>query len=299
VIIDLHPVSWIDAVTRTWFGSALFDVTMDKSLVSPIPSRVTTKATDLSRRYGQAFTLSHELQLDGQSPQAKHLCEGVPGCRVRYRWTLSFVPVERAQERERWQVEVRGRDRWSWGEYAAGPGAGVWVDWVHRTVLQLEDGKPSSATGQVTVARVTSFSDPEGVFEVEYATTTRPAYTLSKVERRGQTVELGLLHDPGSTYKVDFSLRLAGPAALERLRAARIPNADAVYERLAQRGAITNSVAPLVPMSPRVVVRLRPGTVSRVTEAVNEQLPCTLFGSTVKDCFLTRGGEIVTVVKLG
>jgi hypothetical protein len=123
--------------------------------------------------------------------------------------------------------------------------------------------------------------------------------TRSARWRRGQTVELGLLHDPGSTYRVDFSLRLAGPGALERLRAARIPNADAVYERLAQRGAITNSVASLVPMSPRVVVRLRPGTVSRVTEAVNEQLPCTLFGSTVKDCFLTRGGEIVTVVKLG
>jgi hypothetical protein len=57
---------------------------------------------------------------------------------------------------------------------------------------------------------------------------------------------------------------------------------------------------PLVPSNPRLVVRLRPGDPGKwqETEEFNKQLPCVKSGAKEEDCFLTRGGQIVTVTQL-
>jgi hypothetical protein len=97
-----------------------------KSLVWRYPSKFSTKPIDWAAKFGKPFTIEQRENLDGTDP-GNHLCEGARAqpCRVSYRWTLSFVPVE-AVEKEQWRVEVAART----GRGGDGPlGGGVWVDW--------------------------------------------------------------------------------------------------------------------------------------------------------------------------
>jgi len=248
-----------------------------------------TKPFDLSRSYGRAFTVSYKTSY----------VASVNGATRHYAWTLRFTPVRPPAESVRWQIEVQGRDVWDWGWSAAGPGAWVAVDWLHTTVLELEGGKVVSSTGKVRVLGTERVSDPAGVFTVASKTTERPGYRLRWARPHGGTVELNLQHDPGATYTLDFSLALTGPEALDRMRAAGVPNPDDRYAEFLQRGRIALREVGVVPSSQRLVVTLRPGAQYRKPDAFNEQLPCRLFGTNDEKCFLTRGGESVTVTKLG
>jgi hypothetical protein len=299
---DPVKVSWKREGSRCPTTSTVPSTYGNSSLVFP-PARLTLPRFDLSRRFGKAFTLEHRQELDGRSP-GTHLCSGqagLPGtrsCRITYRWTFAFTPVGKV-EPQRWQVEVRGSDRWSWGRTAT-LGAGVWVDWVHRTEVVLEDGKVTRATGRVAVEKATPFSDPDGVFTVSFRTTTYPPYTPRKAVKRVGLLELGLWRDPGSTYRVDFTVGIAGPQALALMRTWGVPSPDTTYQELVKRGRVASVVIPLVPATPRLVVELSPSArdQARQTDAFAEQLACTK-GASVRECFRQRGGELVTVHRLG
>jgi len=84
------------------------------------------------------------------------------------------------------------------------------------------------------------------------------------------------------------------------MRAAGVPEivATAVYGNFT-KGPFTLHEVGVVPGSQRLVTKLVPGAFYRTPEAFNEKLPCRLFGSDDPKCFLIRGGETVTVAKLG
>jgi hypothetical protein len=220
------------------------------------------------------------------------------GTTTREKWRFHFTPVADPVKTERWQVEVRGQDRWSWGMYT-GLRAGVDVDWAHRTTLVVKNGKLTSAKGKVHVLRVRPFSEPPGAFDVTtYTATTPPAYELPKASKSGNRVTLGLWKDNRSEYTVDFSVAAAGPALLDKLRSIGVADPEATYQAVLARGAIQDSATPIVPSSPRLVVTLRPGAFNRDTDEFNKQLPCLDSGASQPDCFLTRGGQRVTVTQL-
>lgn len=219
------------------------------------------------------------------------------GWTTHEKWRFRFTPVAEPPKTERWQIEVRGQDRWSWGMYT-GLSGGVDVDWAHRTTLVVKDGKLISAKGKVHIIKVRPFSEPPGAFDISYKTITPPSYELTKAVKRGDRVELGLWKDNRSNYRVNFSIRAAGPELLDRLRTIGVANPEATYQTVLARGTIQDSAAPMVPSSPRLVVRLRPGVFNRDTDEFNKQLPCLDSGAQEQDCFLTRGGQRVTVTEL-
>lgn len=220
------------------------------------------------------------------------------GTTTREQWRFHFTPVADPVKTERWQVEVRGQDRWSWGMYT-GLRAGVDIDWAHRTTLVVKNGKLTSAQGKVHVVRVRPFSEPPGAFDVTtYTATTPPAYELKKAAKSGNRVTLGLWKDNRSEYTVDFSVAAAGPALLAKLRSIGVADPEATYQAVLARGAIQDSATPIVPSSSRLAVTLRPGTFNRDTDEFNTQLPCRDSGATQQDCFFTRGGQRVTVTQL-
>jgi len=241
---------------------------------------------DLRRAFGHAFTLTDQ----DTHREGAHV--------YRYRWTLHFVPVDQPEpERRRWQVDVTGADRWAWGMYPT-LGAGIWVTWLHRTILEVKDGKLVSATGKVHVLDVSRFSDVEGALTVTHETKTPPEYRVPKRQKSGDRVVLGLLKLDRSEYRADFSVQ-AGPKLLQTLREMDLPQPDERYQAMVARGAVRNRVHPLVPMDPRVVVLLRDGwRDERETDAFAQQLPCAKFKGTEPECFLRRGGETITVTRL-
>jgi hypothetical protein len=220
------------------------------------------------------------------------------GTTTREQWRFHFTPVADPVKTERWQVEVRGQDRWSWGMYT-GLRAGVDVDWAHRTTLVIRNGKLTAAKGKVDVVRVRPFSEPPGAFDVTtYTATTPPAYELKKASKSGNRVTLGLWKVNRSEYTVDFSVAAAGPALLDKLRSIGVVDPEATYQAVLARGPIQDTATPIVPSSPRLAVTLRPGTFNRDTDLFNQQLPCLDSGASQADCFLTRGGQRVTVTQL-
>lgn len=247
---------------------------------------------DLRKAYGETFVLT-DTQVD----------EGLvkpPQERTTKRWTLRFTPVaDDPPRRRRWLVEVRGSDRWSWGMYT-GLRAGVDVEWAHRTTLLVEDGRIRSAQGKVHVLGIRSFSEPEGAFTVTRKRATTPAaYRIrsrsSRVGRDGRVV-LGLLDQQASLYRVAFTVQPAGPQVRDQLERIGVPDPQAAYDALVRRGPITDRVTSITPVPSRVVARLRPDFQQpRETDAYAEQLPCADAGATQQDCFLRRGGQIVTV----
>ena len=220
------------------------------------------------------------------------------GTTTREQWRFHFTPIADPVKTERWQVEVRGRDRWSWGMYT-GLRAGVDVDWAHRTTLVVKNSTVSSAEGKVHIVGVRPFSEPPQAFDITtYTATSPPAYELMKAKKIGNRVTLGLWKDNRSEYTVDFSVAAAGPALLDKLRSIGLPDPESTYQAVLARGAIQDSATPIVPSSPRLVVPLRPGTFNRDTDEFNMQLPCRDSGAAQQDCFLTRGGQRVTVTQL-
>ncbi len=263
----------------------------------PFPSgfsdRSWLKRVNLRKAFGKAFTVVDKRT---KPPLATN------GTTTREKWYYRFTPVAEPVKTERWRVEVRGQDRWSWGMYSV-LGAGVYVDWAHRTTLVIKNGKITSAKGKVHIVRVRKFSEPPGAFDVtSYKTSTPPAYKLKKAVKRKNSnrVVLGLWKDNRSMYRVDFAVAAAGPELLEKLRAIGVADPEATYRGVVARGPIDDSAAPIVPSNPRLVVRLLPGDPGKwqENEEFNKPLPCVKSGATEDDCFLTRGGQIVTVTQL-
>ena len=126
----------------------------------PFPSgfsdRSWLKRVNLRKAFGHAFTVVDQRT---KPPVA------INGTTTREKWYYRFTPVAEPVKKERWQVEVRGQDRWSWGMYT-GLRAGVDVDWAHRTTLVVTNGKITSAKGKVHIVRVRKFSEPPGAFDV-------------------------------------------------------------------------------------------------------------------------------------
>lgn len=247
---------------------------------------------DLRKAFGHTFALNDRQTTPGLIP-GRELTTN--------RWTLQFTPVEGPKpERQRWQVDVRGHDRWSWG-VLTGLQGGVNVQWLHRTTLEIEGGKVVSSSGKVSVEEVQPFSEPAGVFTVTNTTKTWPAYKLKSAVKNGNRITLNLFRDDRggqSFYRVNFALRLAGPQALDIMRKAGVPDPDIRYQELLKRGTVTDSVTPLIPYPSRLVVLLRPGLQTRETDAFNRQLPCLRFRATLDGCFVARGGQLVTVTRL-
>ena len=155
----------------------------------PFPSgfsdRSWLKRVNLRKAFGNAFTVVDQRT---KPPLA------INGETIREKWYYRFTPVAEPVKTERWRVEVRGQDRWSWGMYSV-LGAGVYVDWAHRTTLVIKNGKITSAKGKVHIVRVRKFSEPPGAFDVtSYKTSTPPAYKLKKAVKRKNSnrVVLGL-----------------------------------------------------------------------------------------------------------
>jgi len=249
------------------------------------------KRVNLRKAFGKAFTVVDQRT---KPPLATN------GTTTREKWYYRFTPVAEPVKKERWQVEVRGQDRWSWGMFT-GLRAGVDVDWAHRTTLVIKNGKITSAKGKVHIERVRRFSEPPGAFDVtSYKTSTPPAYALKQASKRKNSdrVVLKLWKDNRSQYLVRFSVAAAGPELLDKLRAIGVADPEASYRGVVARGPIDDTAAPLVPSNPRLVVRLRPGDPGKwkETDEFNERLPCRKSG--VEDCFLARGGQIVKVTRL-
>jgi len=243
------------------------------------------KRVNLDRVLGRAFTVTDRRTFDGPSPEQ----------RTTARWTLRFTPVKTPSPRERWQVEVRGRDRWSWGVFTS-LRAGVLVDWAHRSTIEVQDGRVVSATGRVQVLKETPFSEPPGAFTVTSRTQTPPTFALPQARLQGGTLQLALIKESGSRYRDDFTVQVAGPQVLEQLRTIGVPDPEQTYASLVARGTVADTVVTLVPNSGRLSVPLRPGVYTRETDGFDDRLPCG--GAAQQDCFLSRGGEIVTVTRL-
>jgi len=257
--------------------------------------RALLKRYDLRKKYGKAFTLTDSRVVKGDPSYVVD--------QTASRWTFRFTPVvEPAKEeeqqkpkQERWQIEVRGRDRSSWGMFT-GLRGGVWVDWAQRTTLGLEDGKLTSALASAHVLGVTPFSEPPGGFTVTGNAQPTPPFEPT-VTKTGDSVRI-LLGNRGNppAYRLDFTLQVAGPVLLDRLRQIGVANPEQTYQSLLARGPITDREVVDIPNNKAVVAPLRPGTFSRESGGFADQLPCPKV--TQQDCFLNRGGEIVTVTRL-
>ncbi|MEZ5184936.1 MAG: hypothetical protein R2720_04255 [Candidatus Nanopelagicales bacterium] len=251
------------------------------------------KRVNLRKAFGKAFTVVDKRT---KPPLA------INGTTTREKWYYRFTPVAEPVKTERWQVEVRGQDRWSWGMFT-GLRAGVDVDWAHRTTLVIKNGRITSAKGKVHIVRVRKFSEPPGAFDVtSVKTETPPEFKLIKAVKRKNSnrVVLELRKRNRSEYLVRFMVAAAGPELLDKLRSIGVADPDASYRGVIARGPVDDSAAPLVPHSSRLVVRLVPGDPGKwqETEEFNKQLPCTKSGATEEDCFLARGGQKVTVTQL-
>ena len=258
----------------------------------PFPSgfsdRAWLKRVNLRKAFGKPFTVTTRRTTP---PLA------INGTTTREKWHFRFTPVAKPVKKERWQVEVRGRDRWSWGMFT-GLRAGVDVEWAHRTTLVLKNDKITSAKGAVHILKVGKFSEPPGAFDVTtYTATVPPRYNVKAV-KHGKKVTLKLWKNNRSEYRVDFAVAAAGPALLEKLRSIGVADPEGTYREVVARGPVEDSAAPLVPTDPRLVVALKPQTYNLPTEQFAEHLPCTRYGADEQDCFLVKGGQVVTVTQL-
>lgn len=256
-------------------------------------SPLLTRKFDLRRAFGTAFTLTYPTS---SSP--------FPYERNVGRMTLRFSPVEEPPpERQRWQVDVRGTDKWRWG-VLTGLRAGVDVDWRHRTTLTLEDGKIVSARGKVSLENVWPYSEPLGVFTVTpIKKQTRSEYTLPSATKTKRSNRVTLMtYDRrtkySSEYLLRYTIRLAGPQALGIIGSAGLTTPDEVYATLAARGPVTDSVSPFVPDPARLVFLLREGKPQkRSAQWPDDRVTCPKQLSE-QACFLNRGGQTVTVTRL-
>jgi hypothetical protein len=254
-------------------------------------------ADRLRKDFGRAFTLSE-----------KYTWTWAQGGSEASRITLRFTPVapakEEESERQRWQVDVRGTDKWRWG-VLTGLRAGVDVDWQHRTTLTLKDGKIVSATGKVSLLNVRPYSEPLGVFTVTPTKKqTWPEYTLpSATKAKGSNRVTLMTYDrrKHSEYLLRYAIRLTGPQALDIIRKATLPNPDGLYGGLVERerkeGPVIDSVSPFVPDPARLVFLLQEKTQPRPTELFDKRVTCPKQLSD-QACFLNRGGQIIGVTKL-
>ena len=276
-----------------------------KELVNPL-LLVTTKRYNLRKRFGSAFTVTLRTREEKRSTVPIPVTE-----RRSHNWTLRFIPVKLKTKRERWQVDVRGTDTWAWGALT-GLRAGVGVGWLHRTTLEVERGKIVSARGKVAVEKVRTFSEPPGAFTITVPATgrTRPAYDLPSATKakRGTRVTL-IMYDrtlrARSEYLVKWSVRLAGPQALDLIRRAGLPHPGILYGRLAERerleGPVVSSVATPVPTPGRLVFLLREGRPQlRETDVPDQQTSCPKApkSTTAPDCSIARDFQVITVTKL-
>jgi hypothetical protein len=140
----------------------------------------------------------------------------------------------------------------------------------------------------VTVTRVTPFSQPEGVFTVTHRSKTYPAYT-PKATRQGSRVVLLLWNEPGSFYRVDFTVKL-GPQALERLREADIPDPEAMVKSIVRPVDVTEIHQPF---RSRVAVKLS----SASTRARRMRYEATVprKGASKAECFLMAASASLSV----
>lgn len=254
--------------------------------------RLVTRKFDLRGAFGHAFTLIYPTS-GSRFPYERNVG----------RMTLRFSPVEEPPpERQRWQVDIRGTDKWRWG-VLTGLRAGVNVDWLHRSMLVVEDGAIVSARGKVSIENVWPHSEPLGVFTVTpTAKKTWPEYSLPSATKpkRGKRVTL-MTYDrrikTSSEYLLRYAIRLSGPQAAEIIRQAGLPSPDELYATLIARGPVSDSVAPFVPDPARIVFLLREGRQKRSSQLPDEPAKCPR-GVTGQSCFLNRGGQVVTVTRL-
>lgn len=282
-----------------------------------------THTVDLSRNFGRAF-IAKASKTESSTACGKPGYSGAPvpvSC-FSYRLgsaTLAFTPVgwvaerkpgkpaqpkpeEKKPERQRWQVDVRGTDQWRWG-VLTGLGAGVDVDWLHRTILETKGGRIVSAIGKVSIQNVRGFSQPPGVFTVTPTKTkTWPQYTLPSATKAKGSNRVTLMTydrriDSSSEYLLRYAIRLTGPQALDIIRKAGLPDPEVLYARLVERGPVVDSVTPFVPDPARLVFLLQEKVQPRPTELFDKRVSCPKQLSE-QACFLNRGGQIITVTRL-
>jgi hypothetical protein len=293
-----NPIPWtLDRACRSGYT---YNVRSDAAPRTPLGWNV--KADQLRRRFGRAFTITSDYDVAAMDV----------GGRMRNRMVLRFVPVEQARreeerrERTRWQVDVVGTDKWRWG-VLTGLRAGVDVDWRHRTTLEVEDDRIVSAIGKVSIRGMRPYSEPPGVFTVTAPTPkTRSEYALpSAAKPKGSRIVTFITYDrrrlSHSEYLLRYTIRLAGPHALDIIRRAGLPQPDVLYGRLIQRerlgDPVVDSVSPFVPDPARLVFVLREGRPQRRTFDLDRRATCPKQLSD-QSCFTSRGGQIVTVTKL-
>lgn len=255
--------------------------------------RVLTRKFDLRSVFGRAFALTYPTS---DRPNSSERYQG--------RMTLRFTPVAApSPERQRWQVDVRGTDKWRWG-VLAGLRAGVNVDWLHRSALVLEDGAIVSARGKVSIENVWPYSEPLGVFTVTpTARKTWPEYALPSATKEKRSTRVTLVtYDrrikSSSEYLLRYTIRLAGSQAAEIIRQAGLPDPAQRYATLLARGPISDSVAPSVPDPARIVFLLREGKPQKRSAVWPDERVACPKALTDQSCFLDRGGQTVTVTRL-
>lgn len=280
----------------------------------------TTRPVDLRKHFGRPFTA--RLSESTTSRVCTSIfATGTEVCSStrRSEATLRFTPVawvakrtpgsrtparprpeEIKPDRQRWQIDVLGSDRWWWG-VLTGLRAGLDVDWRQRTRLMVDGDKIISATSAVSVLNARPISEPPGVFTITPTPTAKtwPAYKLPHADKRGSRVTLNYYARSGHshTYRVDYAIRLTGPEALSAMRASGVPDPDIRYAELQKLGTGTDTAATFVPDPARLVFLLRTGKPQkRGTDALDTRTPCP--GATAEQCLLSRGAQLVIVTKL-
>jgi hypothetical protein len=249
----------------------------------------TTKPVAWGREFGKTFTARYSRSFTSQ--------QGGDFEAMAQHWLLRFVPTKvQDPDVERWQVDVKGSARDTWG-YGAGVRAGVDVDWTIRTKLEIEDGDLAAAESRLLIDEVRPWSEPPGGFDVRYRTVKRSPYE-PRARKDGDRVTLGLNRGEPSEYRVYYDVRAVGTQVIDALRRFGARDPEGTYQRLATKGVSNIIAGDLVPPGGPVTVDLKTYSFSRETQYFDPNAPCVVNDVPVPDCFLQRAGERIFVTKL-
>ena len=290
IYFEIGPEATLEEVLRHWSNGQV-SPTAGYWFAGP---EGRTNLVDLAKSFGRPFTATVTRNGSSQDPG--------DGFTTTQRWTLRFTPVEKVEpDVERWQVDVTGTGRELWGEQQFGVSggtravrAGVDVDWTSRTILRLEDGELKSARTQLLVTGVREISEPPGAFDVTPTVVARNPYEPKVTKVGSRRYRLNLFKEESSEWRVDFTVAPTG-RAVDVLRAYGLANPERFTEDLRTK-PVTVTASDSAPNEP-VVVPLAVRTWPRNTDAFDPTASCVAGGAPVPDCFLTSGGERITVTK--